>query len=295
MIGFRPTITDFDRYVADITLSDPQLVAGKVTPAFEAAFASHLGVKHAIAVNSCTSGLHLVYLAYKVLNGIDEIEVPAMTHVATGFAAEYAGLRPQWIDESVWSGKWTDKALNVETKPETSAGVYSFFPTKNLTCLEGGMIATDSDAIAEFCRHRRAFGYVKEGYGYDVPDLAFNYRMNEVEAAIGLSQLQRLPETQAKRRENAKILLELDESEMIGDAYCVNVYRDDRDWWITKLRHSGVQPSIHYPRPVPLMSYFGYPEGSFPKSERIAKRAISLPIGPHLGSDDMETILKALK
>lgn len=293
MIGAAPNLTKKEREYALAALKQQQLVAGPYTDEFERNFASHIKTKHAIAVNSCTAGLHLAYLALKEIGGYNTIALPAMTHVATGFAAVYAGLKIQWDDACVWDNEYTDKALNIESTPK-HVGVYSFFPTKNMTTLEGGMIATDDDDIAEFCRHRRAFGYVKDGYEYDVPNLAFNYRMNEVEAAVGIAQLERLPQLQAQRNLNATFLADNLDGDVIGDAYCFNIYRDNRTEVMNWLQTHGIRASIHYPRPVPHMTYFSH-KGSFPKAERIAKTAISLPVGAHLNVDDMTAIVKALK
>lgn len=201
-------------------------------------------------------------------------------------------------------------------------GCYSFYPVKHLTSVEGGMVTTNSEAVAQAIAKHKAFGYdqvlgqrAKPGI-YDVDALGYNYRMSEVHAAVGLAQLQKLDTFQAARRENFKrlklALSEISEvtvfEPVIGKArsshYCLNAVlpRDgsiSRDLVVSYLKEVGVGTSVHYPRAVPLMSYyrekFGYRAGQFPVAEWLAEQTISLPVGPHLTDDDPEYIGAKMK
>lgn len=197
------------------------------------------------------------------------------------------------------------------------AGCFSFYPVKHVTTLEGGMITTDDDLFAELLQQRRAFGYdrsltqrSKPGI-YDVTALGYNYRMNEVEAAIGLKQLEKLDTHQQVRARNYSILKEVlsEHAEVTvfdsvqGKAnsshYCLNAVLPqdgsiDRDSVVTGLKASGIGTSVHYPEAVPLMSYYrekyGYVTGQFPVAEWLAAQTISLPVGPHISEGDAERI-----
>ena len=201
-------------------------------------------------------------------------------------------------------------------------GCFSFYPIKHITSIEGGMVTTNDAAVATAIRQRRAFGYdrtvgerVRPGI-YDVTVLGYNYRMNEVEAAVGLAQLKKLDAFQSARAANfarlREALVGLDEvtvfSPRKGKAtsshYCLNAVlpRDgsiDRDAVVNHLNAARIGTSVHYPCAVPLMSYYrekyGFRTGQFPVAEWLAAQTISLPVGPHLGEHDMLRIGAAFK
>lgn len=367
----RPMLDDAEIEAVVRVLSGPTLVHGPVTLEFERRFAERAGARHAIALSSCTAGLHLSLFVQDVGPG-DEVIVPAMTHVATAHAVEYCGARPVFVDVEPDSGNIDpdgvaaalgsatravmvvhylgmpcemdrigeaaeragafvveDCALAVDAtydgrKAGTlgTTGCFSFYPIKHMTTIEGGMVTTDDDAIAAAIAQRRAFGYdrtldkrTKPGV-YDVTVLGYNYRMNEVEAAVGLAQIDKLDEHQKARAENfralAASLAELDEvivfaatrGKAVSTHYCLNAVlpkdgRIDRDTVIAGLKTRGVGASIHYPGAVPLMAYYrekyGYGAGQFPVAEWLAAQTVSLPVGPHLRAGDAERVGQAFK
>lgn len=202
------------------------------------------------------------------------------------------------------------------------AGCFSFYPVKHMTTLEGGMLTTDDDDLAHRIKKSKAFGYdrslgerAKPGI-YDVDMLGYNYRMNEVEAAIGLVQLEKLDSFQQRRRENFRTLYaELAEvSELTifnpvknkakSSHYCLNITlpkdgRINRDDFVSALKDSGIGSSVHYPSAVPLFTFYqekyGYKAGQFPVAEWLAAQTISLPIGPHLAPQDASFIGQVVK
>jgi len=202
------------------------------------------------------------------------------------------------------------------------AGCFSFYPVKHITTGEGGMVTTDDEQLAADITQNKAFGYdralgqrAKPGI-YDVTVLGYNYRMNEVEAAIGLCQLEKLDSHQEHRRRNYDALKESlsDIAELTifpsthgksrSTHYCLNVVlpRDghiDRDHVVAALREKGVGTSVHYPCAVPLMTYYrnkyGYALGDFPVAEWIAAQTISLPTAPHIDNDDVHRIGRAVR
>lgn len=201
-------------------------------------------------------------------------------------------------------------------------GCFSFYPVKHMTTLEGGMVTTNDEAVAAAVGQRKAFGYDRSlgertGPGiYDVTALGYNYRMNEVQAAIGLCQLEKLDAFQEARAANYAVLKQalssIDEitvfeprqGKAVSSHYCLNAVLPrngtiDRNRVVMDLKERGIGTSVHYPQAVPLMAYYrgkyGYRPGRFPVAEWLAAQTISLPVGPHLRAGDPERIAAALR
>jgi perosamine synthetase len=188
---------------------------------------------------------------------------------------------------------------------------YSFYPTKNMITGEGGMITTGSDELAERCRLLRSHGQTRKYYH---PVLGFNYRMTDVEAAIGLAQLERLDELVGKRRRNAAFLTErlsklggiqtpyvpegvehsYHQYSILIDSAALGLTRDEV---AQALRDQGIGTGVHYPRPIHKQPAFEELLGvqSLPVSEEIAERILSLPVHPHLTQEDLERICTAVE
>jgi dTDP-4-amino-4,6-dideoxygalactose transaminase len=151
---------------------------------------------------------------------------------------------------------------------------------------------------------------------YDVDMLGFNYRMNEIEAALGLEQLKRISGILRRRAENYKVLseglskidgisqLRSSHGDFRSSYYCLSALLDKdlscrRPEIIKKLNANGIGTSVYYPRPVPLFSYYrekyGYKVGDFPQAQRISDSSIALPVGQHLDADDMCYIADSLR
>ena len=201
-------------------------------------------------------------------------------------------------------------------------GVFSMYPVKHMTTLEGGMILSKHEDVLEKIALQRAFG-VDRTHGerkvpgeYDVNMLGFNYRMNELQAAIGICQVDRLHDFLEARKSNYDLisagLADVDElhqfSSTGGDFqssyYCKSVVlqngiENNRLEIINELAKRGVGTSIYYPRPVPELSYYAERyniiKGSFPEAAKIAYHSIALPVGPHLNEGDAEYIVKSVK
>jgi len=202
------------------------------------------------------------------------------------------------------------------------AGCFSFYPVKHITTAEGGMITTKRPEIAATIARQKAFG-VDRQHGdrkvpgvYDVTMLGFNYRMNEIEAAIGIEQVKRLDGILATRERNYRALHralgEIDEISLLatGDGvfqssyYCLAILlnrrlADLRFEFVSKLNAAGVGTSVYYPKAVPDLTYYrekyGFAPGSFPNASWISDASIALPVAPHLDEDDMAYIAQAVK
>ena len=203
-----------------------------------------------------------------------------------------------------------------------ASGCFSFYPIKHITTIEGGMVTTNDSELAARVAQRKSFGYdktvdkrTKPGI-YDVTALGFNYRMNEVEAAVGLAQMDKLDRFQSARTRNYRelqaALQDVDEVTVFqpvrGKAssthYCLNAVlpRDgsiDRDAVVADLNKQGVGTSVHYPGAVPLMTYYrekyGYKAGQFPVAEWLAAQTVSLPVGPHVEPGEPARIGRAVR
>ncbi|MDF1747978.1 MAG: DegT/DnrJ/EryC1/StrS family aminotransferase [Alphaproteobacteria bacterium] len=351
-------------------LESGMLVHGTVTPAFEKAFAERIGVAEAVAVSSCTAGLHLTLFTRGIGPG-DRVAVPAMTHVATAHSVELVGAEPVFIDVDPATGNMDPAALEALDGPLAAimpvhylglpcdmdrimavakskeafvledcalavdatwgnrkagtiglAGSFSFYPVKHMTSIEGGMVTTNDPVLANDLRRRRAFGYnralgerTKPGL-YDVDILGMNYRMSEVEAAVGLAQIPHLDNFMADRSRNDAALRAIVGKiegvtvfpDKVGPAtsshYCLNAVlpRDgsiSRDRVVEGLKQRQIGSSVHYPGPVPLFTYYsqkyGYKSGQFPVAEWLADQTISLPVGPHLSESDAQRVGNAFQ
>ncbi len=186
-----------------------------------------------------------------------------------------------------------------------ATGCFSFYPTKNMTTGEGGMITTDDDAVAERCRLLRDHGQRRRYYH---ETLGYNFRMTNLAAAIGLAQLQKLPRHTEMRIRNAAYLTEhlkdlphvLPPTVRPGYTHVFHQYtvriRGDRDRAVEELRARGVGTGVYYPLPVhqqPLYRQMGY-DDTLPEAERACREVLSLPVHPALTEDDLKTVVEAV-
>ena len=174
------------------------------------------------------------------------------------------------------------------------AACFSFYPTKNMTTGEGGMVLTDDAAVAE--RARRFVNHGKDDEGVH-REVGHNLRMTSIAGAMGLVQLERLPEFVAARRANAALLSDLladtgvetpVEPEGRRHAYHQYTVRtDERDRLRRALDAKGVDAGVYYPTPIhEEPAYEGY-EYDLPVAERAAREVLSLPVHPGLDETDV--------
>ncbi len=183
-------------------------------------------------------------------------------------------------------------------------GTFSFYPTKNITSAEGGMITTDDAGLAEKCRVLRNHGMRKRYYH---EELGFNFRMTDVHAAIGLAQLQKLERFNAQRQANAAFY----NANLKGvitpyvPSDCVHVYHQytirvpdgKRDALREYLKDKEIGTEIYYPVPIHQQSFYMEKFGSaqyFPESEQAAAEVLSIPVHPGLTQADLECVVTAI-
>lgn len=345
----RPNITDAEKTAVLHVLDSGFLAQGAKTAEFEERFAQTCGVKHAIAVSSGTSALHLALLAHDIGPG-DEVITTSFTFMATANAILFTGATPIFVDIEPKTFNIDPEQIEAAITPRTKAilpvhlygqmcdmdriqaiaekyglkiiedacqavtatykgrfagsfgvGVFSFYATKNLSTGEGGMITTDDACIAEKCRMMRHHG-MKRRYYHEA--LGYNYRMTDMQAAIGIAQLERLETLTAQRQKNAAYLnfhLRSVTTPKVQNGYghvwhqyTVRVNGSlDRDAAAEKLREAGIETGVYYPIPIhkqqPMMQVVG--NITLTATEEAAQQVLSLPVHPQLSPEDLEIIV----
>jgi len=331
-------------------------ILGEPVAQFERAFADYCGTRHAVAVNSGTSALHLSLLAAGIGRG-DEVITTPFTFVATVAAILLAGARPVLVDVDPVTLTLDPARVEAAISPATKAiipvhiygqmadmdpllllanqrglvviedacqshgaeyrgrragglglaGCFSFYPGKNLgACGEGGMLVTDSDAVAAAARSLRDWGQ-KERYNHVAKGL--NYRMDAIQGAVLGIKLRYLEEWTEKRRLHARSYDQLLDGigpiqrpvELRGRRHVYHVYairNRDRTGLQETLAAQGIQTGLHYPIPVhlqPAYADLGYRRGDFPVSELAAQQVLSLPMYPELTPAQIDIVAEAIK
>lgn len=202
-------------------------------------------------------------------------------------------------------------------------GCFSFYPAKHITTGEGGMLISKHVDIVKKIASFRAFNVDRTHANrdlpgmYDVIGVGLNYRMSEMQAALGCTQMDKLSENLSRRKKNFSLLkkqliaidgvshvLDSQHPDCINSHYCLVVLLDQkivsqRNTILQKLKTRGIGCSIYYPQPVPRMRYYRekyqYDASNFQNAALLSDTSIALPVGPHLSEEDMLTISTELK
>jgi dTDP-4-amino-4,6-dideoxygalactose transaminase len=197
-------------------------------------------------------------------------------------------------------------------------GCFSFFPNKNMTTAEGGMVATNNAELARKIRLLRSHGMTSitwdrhqgHAWSYDVVDLGYNYRIDEIRSALGIAQLKKLRRNNQKRRlltEEYWRCLEQKVPEISlpfrghrGESAChlmpiILPEGTNRSAVMERLKDEGIQTSIHYP-PIHLFSYYQQQYGihTLNITENMAKRELTLPLFPGMEIGDVNYVVNTL-
>lgn len=375
----RQNISEDDiKAVVEVLRSD-FITQGPVVPDFEKSVATYCGAKHAVAVNSATSALHIACLALDVGPG-DVVWTSPVTFVASANCARYCGADVDFVDidrrtynlsvaalaEKLELAKRNGRlpkvvipvhlsgqscemeaihALSlqygfriIEDASHAIGGsykgdrvgscrfsditVFSFHPVKIITTGEGGMAVTNNPELAKHMARLRSHGitrYPSEmtrppdgSWYYQQVELGFNYRMTDIQAALGLSQMRRLDEFVTERHVIAKRYEELLSETPITrpwqhpDSYSGlhlyivrlpvgSVKTSHRDVF-ERMRAEGIGVNLHY-IPVYRQPYYermGFKPDSFPEAERYYAEAITLPIFPGLAAEQQDEVVRRL-
>ncbi|WP_417685391.1 UDP-4-amino-4,6-dideoxy-N-acetyl-beta-L-altrosamine transaminase [Pseudidiomarina gelatinasegens] len=376
----RQSINQADIDVVVEVLQSDFLTQGPKVPAFENAVAKHIGAKHAFAMNSATSALHVACLALGVGEG-DWLWTTPVTFVASANCGLYCGAKVDFVDIDPKTYNLCVRTLETKLIKAKEAGVlpkvlvavhlcgqpcdmeaiyklskvygfkviedashaiggkykgefignsrysditvFSFHPVKIITTAEGGMALTNNDEIAAKMELLRSHGITRDTkqmtqpsdgpWYYQQIELGYNYRMTELQAALGLSQMNRLDEFVASRHEIAKVYdTELKDLPLTlpwqhPDSYSgLHLYvvrlqldkikRTHKEIF-QLLRDSGLGVNLHY-IPIHLQPYYskmGFSNGDFPEAERYYGEAISIPMFHGMTVDEQTKVINVLK
>ncbi|MCE5234350.1 MAG: UDP-4-amino-4,6-dideoxy-N-acetyl-beta-L-altrosamine transaminase [Mizugakiibacter sp.] len=376
----RQDITQADvDAVVDVLRSD-YLTQGPMVPRFEQAVAGYCGAKHAVAVNSATSALHIACMALGLGPG-DWLWTSPITFVASANCALYCGAQVDFvdIDPAAWNlcptaleaklvkaekkgrlpkvvvavhlcGQPCDmRAIHalakkygfrvVEDASHAVGGrycgepigtgrysditVFSFHPVKVITTAEGGMALTSDDGLAASMALLRSHGITRDPaqmthesdgpWYYQQIALGYNYRMTELQAALGISQMRRIDDYVARRHAIARrydsllAALPVTVPWQHPDGYSgMHLYvirlrldrigRSHREVF-DAMRASGIGVNLHY-IPVHTQPYYqrlGFKPGDYPEAERYYAEAISLPMFPTMSEEQQDDVVAALR
>jgi len=371
------------------------ITTGPKTKRFEEQFREYIGAKHAIAVNSCTAGLHIALTALGIGPGDAVISTP-MTFCSSIHVIEHVGARPILVDvepdtlnidperieeelksqipnskskiravlpvhyggqpcdlEAIYTIAARHNLPVVEDAAHAVGAAYhghkigslansqlaignsqvtcfSFYATKNMTTGEGGMITTADDELAERMRLLSLHGMSRDAWKrytstgswyYEVLLPGYKDNMTDIQAAIGLHQLRKLPQFQARRREIVhrynEAFSQFDEFQIpterpeVEHAWHLYVLRLDlerfpairnpkseiRNRFIEELKARNIGTSVHF-IPVHLHPYYrdryGYKAEDFPVAYREYQRMVSLPLYPRMSDQDVEDVIEAV-
>lgn len=373
----KQNISEQDIAAVVSVLRSDFLTQGEQVPAFERAIRDYCGAKHAVAVNSATSALHIACLALGVGQG-DMVWTTPNTFVASVNCALYCGATVDFVDIDSRTFNLSPELLSQKLAAAKRAGclpkvvipvhlcgepcdmaaihalsqeygfkiiedashaigasyatgkvgngqysditVFSFHPVKIITTAEGGVAMTQHDDLANKMQQLRSHGITRNpqemvgepdgAWYYQQIDLGYNYRMTEMQAALGVSQMHRLDEFVARRH-----VLATQYDDLLADLpvqlpyrnpqnysalhlYPIQVAPEQRLRVVNFLREHGIGVNVHY-IPVHTQPYyrqrFGFEQGDFPNAERYYAGAISLPLYFDLSDEQQHYVVATLK
>jgi len=359
----QPDLTWLERKAVLDVLESTFLSLGPKVPEFERAIARYIGVKHAIAVNSGTSGLHLIVRALGIGRN-DEVITTPFSFISSANCLLMERAHPVFVDIDSETYNIDPDKIEVAITPRTKAilgvdvfgrcaewgrigeiarrrglaiiedsceaigaeafgkmagsfgdaGCLAFYPNKQITTGEGGMVLTNRDDVAALCRSMRNQGR-DEGQGWlEHARLGFNYRLSDIHSAIGLAQLSRIEELLAKRAAVADLYREhlghLDtlllpvtprQGRLSWFVYVVRLAdrftREDRDRILHVMRENGIGCNKYF-APIHLQPFyveqFGFMPGDFPVTEHICDRTIALPFFTTITPDQVAQVADCL-
>jgi len=368
----RPDITQKEIELVNEVLRSPFLALGPKMVEFEEAIARYVGRKFAVAVNSGTSGLHLLIKAYGISAG-DEVITTPFSFIASSNCILYEGARPVFVDVEPETGNIDSELIEGAITPRTKAilpvdafgqparldairdiarrhglvviedacealgseykghkagsgvladaAVFAFYPNKQITTGEGGMIVTDDEGVARLCRSLRNQGRGEKGTWLVHERLGYNYRLDELSAALGVAQMERIEEILCRRERVAGLYHERlssikgvkipfitpEVTRMSWFVYVIRVGFEEasprkqeavRDHVMGRLQQAGIGCRPYF-TPIHLQpfyrSQFGYREGDFPVAEMLGRTSIAIPFHNNLTLEEIDYVAGVLE
>jgi len=359
-----PDITETEIASVVEVLRSPRLSLGPKLEEFEKNVAEYAGTKHAFAVNSGTSGLHLCVRALGLKAG-DEVITTPFSFVASANVLLYEKVVPVFVDidsktlnldANKIEAAITEKtraimvvhvfgrpspmreiveianrynlkiiedaceAIGAKSGNQTAgsvgdAGVFAFYPNKQITTGEGGMIVTNDDFIAKQARMLRNQGRDAASEWFEHVALGYNYRLPEINCALGIEQLKRLDSIlnqreaiarkyQARLQKNLHLVLpeiEIPDGKISWFVYVVrlneNFTRAQRDLLIKEMNRAGIGCGRYF-APIHLQPFyvktFGSKTGDFPLAEHAAERVVALPFFNRISDREIDEVCATL-
>jgi perosamine synthetase len=347
------------REVAKV-LATGYLTQGPKVAEFEEKIANLISAKHAFAMSSCTTALHLALVALGIGKG-DEVLVADFTFPATANVVVQQGARPILVDVHRDTYCIDVDELERRITPATRAiipvhafglpasmsdvievanrhgvsiiedaacalgaklqgqacgtfgdiGCFSFHPRKSITTGEGGLIATNDDVLAERIRILRNHGGSRSKHYYRFDEAGYNYRMSDVQAALGVAQFRKFDWILNRRREFASHYstrlsnvegitppIEPQGSHHTYQSYVVVVdLAYDRDQVIEEMRRRDIETTLGtyalHEQPF-FQNAYGYESGDLPNSSFLFRQTLTLPLYPQMTSEDIDQVVQAL-
>jgi len=261
----------------------------------------------------------------KAVVAVDFAGRPCNMPKIAGIAREHGAVVIEDASHAIGGGfVFEGKEYLVGGHPWADMTTFSFHPVKTMTTGEGGAIATDDDELAERCRLLRSHGMVKnrpeEPWYYEMPELGFNYRITDIQCALGRSQLKKLDgfverrQVITERYNNAFSKVDWLTCPQIQDDGNFNLTRvawhlyvvqidfsgigKSRAEVMAELREAGVGTQVHY-IPVHMQPYYqnkyGYGRGDCPAAEAYYEQCLSLPLFPSMTDEQIEQVIAAVK
>ena len=280
--GAKPVLVDIDPKTFNI---DPKLIEKAITPRTKAIMPVHFGGL------SCDMD---------EINAIaNKHNIPVIEDAAHGLGGEYKGK----------------KLGNIGL-----AGAFSFYPTKNITTGEGGMVVTNDEELAGKIRQNAFFGIDKEvwerfgkknAWEYNVVNPGFKYNMPDMAAVIGRVQLKKVDNLNNKRKEIAEKYMQafsplkdiltlpsdIEDGKHSWHLFPLLIEKGNRDDFIDHLKERNVGTGVHY---IPLHFFdfyqksYGYNKGDFPHAESVFRKIVSIPLFPSLTEEEIERVINAV-
>ncbi len=313
---------------------------GPETKQFESEFAKYVGAKYAVAVNSCTSALFLSLKALGIGPG-DEVIVPSFTFTSTAGVVVHCGATPVFVDVDKdnfnMDQKAFDQAVTKKTKAvmpvhyagnrvsikthlpiiedsahlipkggdnkESYTRCYSFYTTKNMTTIDGGMITTNDPKVYEWLKKARLHGLsadawkrydIKSSWIYTVEFTGYKMHMTDLTSALGRAQLKRLGGFEVRRK---KVISQY--NELLGlnnkGTHLYPILVEQRDRFFEYMKKNEIGCSFHFTPLHNEPAYEGCKHGPLPVTEYIGARVVTLPLYPYLSLKNLEFICKKIK
>jgi len=313
-----PLNEDDAQAVADVVRSK-RIGLGDLLYEFERKLAKYVGCKYVVTTDSCTSAL---FLSLDYFNRVDKfsntrntsiVAIPAMTVPLVANAIEEAGSEVVFTDDTEWvGGHYKLKGTSIwdsahelyrdcfKQYPKGAVVCLSFYPTKPIGSADGGAILTNDKEMADWLRMASTYGRnqrakYQNSWEYEVEMRGYKRHYTNLQAALCMSQLDRLDETNAKRSRIRDIYnQEFGYNNSSDYLYRINV--DNRDKFVEYMKDNDIICGVHY-KPMNMMRAYKYATvlGDEEKIKRAYEKTVSIPFYPDMTDDEVEKVVKYVK